>query len=333
MNTALPVVRACDLEILTEQERWLIRAIWGAGCVGMIGGAPKSWKTWFGLELVFSVVTGLPFLGKFVVEKPGRALIYLAEDSRPQVRSRLECLCASRKVDIRKLDLFIITSPVLRLDLPDQQEKLRDTVMQIQPKVVLLDPLVRLHRLDENNATEMAGLLGYLRGLQRELDVAIVLVHHVSKRARPQPGQALRGSSDLHAWTDSAAYLTWRNNQLHLILEHRAAQALPPMVLDLVAGPDGDSVHLELRGEVSPSDPQQKPTMAGQVLKVLRTAAKPMKRTEIREVLKVNNEKLGATLLVLQKQGRIRRNPQGWELTARIPAACGPKEQQQLPFA
>lgn len=298
----------------------------------MIGGTPKSWKTWFGLELVFSVVTGLPFLGKFVVEQPGPALVYLAEDSEARVRSRLECLCEHRKIDIRKLDLFVITAPVLRLDLPDQQEKLRQTVAELRPRLVLLDPLVRLHRLDENSSTEMSGLLGYLRALQRSLDVAIVLVHHVSKRARPQPGQALRGSSDLHAWTDSAAYLAWRNNQLHLALEHRAAQAPPPMVLDLVAGPDGEAVHLELRDEVPVSEPPKELTLAGHILKVLRTTAKPMKRTEIRDVLKVNNEKLGATLVVLQKQGRIRRTSQGWELTARTPAPRPQTEQPQLPF-
>jgi hypothetical protein len=299
----------------------------------MIGGAPKSWKTWFGLELVFSVVTGLPFLGKFAVEQPGPALIYLAEDSEPRVRSRLECLCEHRKIDIRKLNLWVITEPVLRLDLPEQQERLRETVAQLRPRLVLLDPLIRLHRLDENSSTEMSGLLGYLRALQRSLNVAIVLVHHVSKRARPQPGQALRGSSDLHAWTDSAAYLAWRNNQLHLALEHRAAQAPPPMVLDLVAGPDGEAVHLELRGELPASQPPQEQTLAGQVLKVLRTAARPMKRTELRDLLKVNNEKLGATLLVVQKQGRIRRTTQGWELTARIPAGSSSTEQPQLPFA
>ncbi|MFT4605590.1 MAG: hypothetical protein ACI9W4_002333 [Rhodothermales bacterium] len=37
---------------------------------------------------------------------------------------------------------------------------------------------------------------------RQELDET--LTHHMAKRSRGDPGQALRGSSDLHAWTDSA---------------------------------------------------------------------------------------------------------------------------------
>ena len=66
---------------------------------------------------------------------------------------------------------------------------------------------MRLHRLDENSAADISGLLGFLRQLNRQHDVAVGLVHHMAKRARQDPGQALRGSSDLHAWTDSACYL------------------------------------------------------------------------------------------------------------------------------
>jgi RecA-family ATPase len=170
----------------------------------MIAGSAKSYKTWTSLELAFSVASGLPFLSQFPVEQPGRALVYLAEDALPLVRSRIESLCAHHHFDIRQLDLYVITEPVVRLDLADHQEKLRQTVVNLKPRLLILDPLVRLHRLDENNATEMSGLLGYLRALQRSQDVAIILVHHVSKRSRAQQGQAMRGTSDLHAWTDCA---------------------------------------------------------------------------------------------------------------------------------
>jgi len=323
VNEPLPAVPASQLEIQTDEERWLVRSVWGRGAVGMIGGTPKSNKTWLGLELAFSVATGRPFLGRFAVEQPGRTVVYLAEHALPLVRARIDALCAHHRVDIQKLDLYVITAPVVRLDLADHQEKLRQTVEHLRPRLMLLDPLVRLHRLDENNATEMSGLLGYLRGLQRSLDVAVVVVHHVSKRARPQPGQALRGTSDLHAWTDCAAYLAWQNRQLHLILEHRAAKPPAPMVLDLVCGADGESVHLEVRGDVCVSEPSERPTLAGRLLKVMRAAEGPMTRTELRDQLKVQNEKLGALLGTLEEQGRVRRTPQGWTLASRTTSPEG----------
>ena len=329
MTLMFPVVPASELAIQTEDERWLVRPVWGINAVGMIAGSAKSYKTWTALELAFSVATGLPFLGKFPVEQSGRTLIYLAEDALPLARSRIEALCEHRKFDIRKLDLHVITAPTVRLDLADHQEKLRQTVAHYKPRLLLLDPLVRLHRLDENNASEMSGLLGYLRALQRSLDVAIVLVHHVSKRARPQQGQAMRGTSDLHAWTDCAAYLAWHNKQLHLTLEHRAAKPPPPVVIELVSGPDGDAAHLEIQGAVADYESPKQPSLATALLNIIRNSAKPISRTELRGQLKVNNEKLGALLTTLEEQGRIRRTPKGWVSTSR-PATTAPSAKEGL---
>ena len=42
---------------------------------------------------------------------------------------------------------------------------------------------MRLHGIDENHAGEVAELLAYFRGLQRQLDLSVVLVHHTRKNA------------------------------------------------------------------------------------------------------------------------------------------------------
>ena len=56
--------------------------------------------------------------------------------------------------------------------------------------------------------------------MQRTYDAAIVLVHHASKKHHAQPGQALRGSSDLHAFGDSNAYLARRKKRIPIINTH-----------------------------------------------------------------------------------------------------------------
>jgi hypothetical protein len=38
-----PVVRACELALCTPEQEWLIRDLWAAGGVGVIGGSPKPW--------------------------------------------------------------------------------------------------------------------------------------------------------------------------------------------------------------------------------------------------------------------------------------------------
>jgi hypothetical protein len=70
----------------------------------------------------------------------------------------------------------------------------------------------------------VATILASLRELQRSHNVAIVVVHHTRKNQRAsQNGQALRGSGDFHAWSDSALYLNHDHDVLRLTVEHRSA--------------------------------------------------------------------------------------------------------------
>ena len=207
----LPVQRAAELELQPPEQTWLIQDLWGQNAVGIIGGAPKCCKSWLGLDMALSVASATPCLGRFPIRQQGPALVFLAEDSLAAVRARLEGLCAHRQLDIRALDLYVITAPSLRLDQGPDRQLLEAMLLSINPRILLLDPLVRLHRLDENSAADISKLLGFLRDLQRAHDSAIVLVHHASKKHRAQPGQALRGSSDLHAYGASIAILACQN--------------------------------------------------------------------------------------------------------------------------
>ena len=321
----LPVVRAGAIAAETALDHWLIRSIWGRAAVGIVGGAPKCCKSWLGLDMAVSVASGTPCLDRFAVDAPGPSLVFLAEDALPMVRSRIDALCRHRGLDIASLDLHVITAPVLRLDLQKDQARLLATVLELKPRLLLLDPLVRLHRLDENSASEISGLLGFLRELQRAADVAVVLVHHASKKQRARPGQTLRGSSDLHAFGDCNAYLGHRADGLVLTLEHRAAQAPEPMPLALVSRPDGTATHLALKdGAVVPAV-DTAAVLSDAIRDLLKRAATGKTRQDLRAELRVNNERLGQALTDLEAHGTIARTAQGWTLVA--PAAGRPPQQ------
>ncbi len=68
---------------------WLVEGLWEEEGVGILGGAPKSCKSWLALDVAFSVATGTPALGKYEVKTPGPVLIFAAEDQPQRVRSRL----------------------------------------------------------------------------------------------------------------------------------------------------------------------------------------------------------------------------------------------------
>jgi RecA-family ATPase len=306
----LPVVRVAEIPHEDRPQRWLVEQLWGASSVGVIGGAPKCSKTWLGLDLALSVATGTACLGKYPVPEPGPVLVYLAEDALPVVRERVAGMARHRDLELARVEIHVITAPTLRLDREPHRGQLLETARLLRPRLLLLDPLVRLHGIDENHATEVAGLLAYFRSLQRQLDLSVILVHHARKNAAGgvAAGQGLRGSSDLHAFGDSNLYLRRTKDRLVLSSEHRAAPASPPVYLELVAT-NAEMTHLEVVAEL-PDDRRR--SLQEQVLALLALGG-VLTRTKLRDALCVKNERLGGALESLQRAGRLRRTSAGWQ--------------------
>jgi hypothetical protein len=310
VNQLLPVVRVGEIPSADDAPRWLVEGLWGANSVGVIGGAPKCAKTWLGLDMALSVATGTACLGKYAVPEPGPVLVYLAEDALPVVRERIQGMARHRGLDFARVDIHVITAPLLRLDREPDRTRLLETTRRLRPRLLLLDPLVRLHGIDENHAGEVAALLAYFRSLQRRLDLSVLLVHHTRKNAAggAAAGLGLRGSSDIHAFGDSNLYL--RRTKEHLVLssEHRAAPASPPVALELVTT-NAKTTHLEVIAELQ--DGKQR-SLEEQVLEVLAPGM-VLTRAKLREKLGVQNERLGVALESLERAGRLCRTPAGWQ--------------------
>jgi len=306
----LPVVRVDQIAREENALRWLVEPLWGESSVGVIGGAPKCAKTWLGLDLALSVATGTPCLGRYAVPRPGPVLVYLAEDALTVVRERVEGMARHRGLKLAGVDLHVITVPALRLDREPHRQRLLETARRLRPRLLLLDPLVRLHGIDENSATEVAGLLAYFRLLQRQLDLSVILVHHTRKNAAGgvAAGQGLRGSSDLHAFGDSNLYLRRVQQRLVLSTEHRAAPAAPPVHVELVSQ-QAETTHLEVVGQ---RHEESSVTLADQILARLPDGT-VLTRTQLRDTLSVQNQRLGHVLAALEKAGRIRHTPAGWQ--------------------
>jgi len=306
----LPMVRVAEIPNEENAQRWLVEQLWGESSVGVIGGAPKCSKTWLGLDLALSVATGTECLGKYAVTRAGPVLVYLAEDALPVVRERVEGMARHRGLDLAGVEIHVITAPTLRLDRGPHRERLFETARRIRPRLLLLDPLVRLHGIDENNATEVAQLLAYFRSLQRQLDLSVVLVHHTRKNAAGgvAAGQGLRGSSDLHAFGDSNLYLRRSRERLVLSGEHRAAAAPPAVYLELSVT-NADTTHLRVVTEI---EQYNRRDLEQRVLELLSPGG-VLTRAKLRDTLSVKNERLGDVLQSLERTARIRRTPTGWQ--------------------
>jgi len=310
--TPFPVTRVAEVRRDLGRPRWLVESLWTSAGAGVLGGQPKAGKTWLALEIAVSVASGTPCLGAYAVPEPGPVLLFLAEDSPADAHDRVSGLCAHRGVDLSCLDLLLLSTPVLRLDSTIDANRLTATVETVRPRLLVLDPFVRVQTVDENSATEVSRVLAGLTALKRTHDLAILVVHHVRKNASGHPGQSLRGSGDLRAWGDSNLFLRHRGGSLELSGEHRAAPAMDPVALELVHD-QGMPPHLELRAK----SPQQRPSsLPTKVIEVLRDA-EPLTRSALREALRVNNQRLGDALSQLERDQQIRRDRDGWRLSFR----------------
>jgi len=240
-------------------------------------------------------------------------LLYAAEDALHVVRRRLEGICAAAGVPLRDLDVQVITAPTVRLDLEADRASLAETVAKLRPRLLVLDPFVRLHRVDENASGEVAPLLAYLRELQRRHGVAVALVHHAKKGGgRARAGQALRGSSEFHAWGDSNLYLRRHGDDLTLTVEHRAAASVPAIALELAQR--GDALALEVvdRG-AAPQSPRPE-GVDDRITRALAEAAGPVTLAALRSSLRIRNATLHERLAALTAAGALVRSPDGYRL-------------------
>jgi hypothetical protein len=305
--TMLPVKLASELGDGDAEPKWLIDGLWSDAAVGVLGGEPKCCKSFLALDAAVSVASGRPCLRSFAVHRTGSVLVFPAEDSHAVVRRRLEGIAAAAGSPLSDLPIHVITAPKLMLDSRRDRRRLDETVASIKPVLLVLDPFIRLHAIDENVAAEVAPLLGHLRELQRRHDVAVMLVHHARKDARgARPGQALRGSSDLHGWGDSNLYLRRTRACVRLSIEHRAAPGRDGIALELAeldAGPvlrvlddaTADDAPLARR------DPQQR------ILDALGDSPSNVSAHDLRARCRMRAETFWRALRALVDDGRITR--------------------------
>lgn len=310
----LPVRHVADVPPQPIEQRWLIEHLWLTCGVGILGGAPKVCKTYFAAELSLAVASGEKALGHFAVKRQGPVLFYGAEDSLASLRERFSGLAQARHLELARLPIYLLDVPVLRLDRAEDLGRLKAAIASLNPRLLVLDPFVRMAHIDENSAADVSAVLGSLREIQRTQDLAILLVHHARKSPAQNPAQALRGSSDFAAWSDTNLYLSRRSNRLTLSLEHRSAPAPDPIDLRLVPEPEP---HLRLLADDAEHEnrPLTIDSLQAEIIRHLTTVRRPLSTVELRKILCKRKEDVVRALDDLQEVERIHRSKNGWILS------------------
>jgi hypothetical protein len=318
----LPVTKAHRIAEQDAEHRWLIESLWGRQAVGIIGGQPKCCKSFLALDMAVAVASGAPCLRRFAVRQSGRVLLYPAEDQLSDVRRRLEGICATAHQQLEQLQIDVITAERLWLDHEVDRRRLTLTVETHKPVLLILDPFIRLHRIDENAANEVAPLLTFLRQLQRRCQVAVALVHHAKKGAGAQrPGQALRGSSELHGWGDSNLYLARNKDRLSLAVEHRAAPSLTDIPLELTERGQALALSVAEQHQAPLAERSQRPSCAQRIETALKQQPQPMSTAQLRQACRMRAETVCRTLGEMADKGVVEKSKQGYRWNHQPPVS------------
>lgn len=212
---------------------WMVEGVWSQNAHGLIAGQSKSYKSTIALDLAISVASGTPFLGQFEIPERGPVLFVQEENTRNDLQARLKAISRSRgllktpepsrsmsngqvRVDFsaakaKKVPIEFLNNKRVDLGSDDDMEKLEEAVKEMQPKLLVLDPLYLLTPgVDENSAHAMVPILNRLLHLKHDYDLGILVVHHYKKQDHNHPirgGERISGTSAFYRWFESALYM------------------------------------------------------------------------------------------------------------------------------
>lgn len=238
--------------------RWLVDDAWVDGSVGFISGPSKSYKTWIAIDLALSIVSGSPFLGRFPVRRTGPVLLIQEEDPTAVLQERLRLIGKSKgmlpnvevrdnfvHIDFPEYPLHIINLQGFNLGVQDRVDQVRNLIAQINPVMVILDPLIVLlpQGVDEYKGAEVSAVLQSIKMWREQFHCAIAIVHHWNK-GKNQEGdrfaQHMYGSFAFHAWLESALHV------MPIIPEEEGAHITEViMEREFKAAPSGRSLNIK----------------------------------------------------------------------------------------
>ncbi|HWV23967.1 MAG TPA: AAA family ATPase [Thermomicrobiales bacterium] len=185
------------MELEVPPIEYLVDGLLVSGSATLFSAREKAGKGLIMIDLAYCIATGTPFLDRAVMEGP---VIYIAlEENAATLQGRLKARDKGRG----GYPLYIVRADgsvegqEFRLDTEIGIQALLELIQDIQPVLVLIDPLREAHGGRENESDDMAPRLRALRSVSHQTNTAIVVSHHAGKMSGTFRGStAIRASFD-----------------------------------------------------------------------------------------------------------------------------------------
>lgn len=334
-------------------EGWLVKGFWGRRSHGIVAGMPKCFKSTLVHDLVISVASGQPFLGKFPVLEPGPVIMVQNENADYIMKDRTEKIILDRglvgeaeRVSSQKLyvefppDLPItfINQQGFTLSNEDHRRQVESLIRDIKPVLVVFDPLYLMFDGDLNSSKELNPILNWLLSLKTEYKTSVMVIHHYNKGSNQQAlrgGARMAGSVMLYGWVESAWYLTKTegdeelspnqrvdlsessgSSTITLTREFRMAGSYPDLDIHFEMGEIGNPSYRVTVGAAGEPHVTIK-TLKDEILGILGNSNAPVTKRALRESLGVDMGAIRKALDNLMKSKKIVPMDKGYTIPKR----------------
>ena len=203
--TALGEWNAGDDVDLPPPRGWLLGNSFCRKFLSSLFGAGGEGKSALRYAQALAAAAGKPITGEHIFQRC-RVLIISLEDDADELRRRMLAARLHHNITLDDVDGWLyLAAPggkAGKLMTRDQRSRkleegelranLKAAIVKYKIDLVMVDPFVKSHGVEENDNNGMDAVAQVLTDLATKYDIAVDAPHHISK-GQPEPGDAMRG--------------------------------------------------------------------------------------------------------------------------------------------
>lgn len=187
------------------EPRWAVPGILAEGCT-ILGGKPKTGKSWMALGLAIAVASGGRALGQIQVQQ-GDVLYLALEDTMRRLKSRMDIILEGAPAP-PSLDLAVDWP---RLDANGAEWLTAWLESHTKARLVIVDTLARVRSRsggrNSNLYEDDYHAVSLLKRLADNAGASLLVIHHLRKMSSEDPLESLSGTMGLSGAADSILVL------------------------------------------------------------------------------------------------------------------------------
>jgi len=199
------IYQSNDAELDRKYESWILEPLIPFKAITILDGLGGSGKSWFALDLLYTISLGFDYLGKYPVKRSGTVLYVTAEEIPEEFVRRVDLVTASYGDNENfywistlhegfSYGAALLQKVAWSITKTETARVLEYFISEIKPVLVVLDSMVNFYGLNENDSSEASMFYEMLKDWIKTYNCSFLLLHHQNKESMKAEEGVFRGS-------------------------------------------------------------------------------------------------------------------------------------------